>query len=103
MAKESAIQKAIKDYLNSLPYVRAVNVHGGKYGNNGEPDIDCSFRGRTVKIEVKKPGEKPKPIQQRVMNMWRKTGAIVFVATSKEEVKEKLEWYGLLNNGRDEK
>lgn len=53
---------------------------------HGQPDIfaSCPFgdhgEGIAVLIEVKRPGEKPEPIQIATMDRWRKAGAIVFWA-----------------------
>lgn len=107
---EHQIQQAILDYL---PYfgVKAFRVNSGlipqEYNGRrrmirmapaGTPDIvGCrKSDGKMVCIEVKKPGNKPTDIQVRVMDEWREYGALVFVATSVEDVQNQLkkEAYG---------
>ena len=56
-------------------------------GKHGEADIwghRCSD-GRAVYIEVKLPGEHPRPDQQKFLDAMRKTGAIAGCAHSIEE------------------
>lgn len=56
----------------------------------GEPDIDCCYRGRAVKLEVKRPGGKPTKLQEATLGKWKAAGAIVGVVHSVEDVKELL-------------
>jgi len=96
--KETTIAKAIVTFLRSLPRSWARKVHGGPYGNVGEPDIDACINGRTVKIEVKRPGaERTVTANQRVaIERWERAGAVAFVATSVEEVQQRLASEGIL-------
>ena len=94
---ESVVVRQILKYLNSLDRCRARKVHGSIY-SGGEPDIDCCFKGRSIKIEVKKPGEKvdDKGLQQKILKEWEDAGAISFWVTSIEEVVNRLSKEGLL-------
>ncbi len=90
MTNESSIVKAILRYLNSLPGCLARKRWGGGMGVAGEPDIDACFRGRSLQLEVKRPGEKPTLLQLKRLEQWREAGALVGVVTSVAEVKELL-------------
>lgn len=59
-----------------------------KMAPTGTPDIiGCHKKtGRMVLVEVKRPGKVPTPVQNMVMQDWRDAGALVFVATSIEDV-----------------
>ena len=77
---ETTITNAILKYLNGLECCRAIKVHGGYYGSNGEPDIDCVYRGRPLKIEVKVPGKVPTRLQHKRLDQWSEVGTVaVFV------------------------
>lgn len=104
-APEHAIQNAI---LSVLPYYGVyawrnnVGMASGMYkgkawfikmGKAGLPDIIGVQKrtGRMVAIEVKRPGKTPTDIQERVMGELHEYGALVFVATSVDEVIAKLQ------------
>lgn len=91
---ESTIVENIVRYLRSLPNAHARKIHGSVYGTTGEPDIDACMEGRTLKIEVKRPGyeDQLKPIQRVALQRWRDAGAIVGVATSVDDVRELIYW-----------
>ncbi len=91
MTKESAIVKAILKYLNSLPSCLARKRWGGGMGVAGEPDIDACLCGRSLQLEVKRPGEQPTPLQRKRLGEWRQAGAIVGVVTSVADVRALLE------------
>jgi len=101
---EHDIQSAI---LNILPYYGVyawrnnsgmLAVGEGKYrrmvrmGKAGMPDILGVQKntGKLVAIEVKRTGNKPTMLQEQTMNELRNYGAIVFVATSIDDVKTYL-------------
>lgn len=92
---ERAIVKAILAYLNGLPGSLARKRWGGGMGVAGDPDIDGCIRGRSLQLEVKRPGEKPTLLQVRRLEEWRKAGAIVGVVVSVDEVKDLLAKEGL--------
>ena len=91
MTNESAIVKAILGYLNALPECLARKRWGGGMGVAGEPDIDACLRGRSLQLEVKRPGQKPTPLQLKRLEQWRQAGALVAVVSSVEEVKTLLD------------
>jgi len=102
---EHDIQSAI---LNYLPYlgVKAFRINSGmmavgegkyrrmiKMAPVGTPDIiGCHKSGRMVCIEVKKPETRKNvtAYQEQAMQEWRDHGALVFVATSIQDVEKEL-------------
>ena len=90
MTKESAIVKAIRAYLNTLPRCLARKRWGGGMGVAGEPDIDACLGGRSLQLEVKRPGQHPTLLQLKRLEEWRQAGAIVGIVTSVAEVKALL-------------
>jgi hypothetical protein len=97
MTSERAIVRSILAYLNSQPGCLARKRWGGGMGVAGDPDIDACLRGRSVQLEVKRPGEKPTPLQLKRLAEWRQAGALVGVVTSVAATKTLLEENGLLN------
>jgi hypothetical protein len=66
-------------------------VHGGAHGNAGEPDIDACVRGRSVKLEAKRPGERPTPAQVGAMKRWADAGALAGWFTGNEHIVQILD------------
>ncbi len=97
MTTERAIVKAILAYLNGLPDCLARKRWGGGMGVAGDPDIDACIRGRSVQLEVKRPGGKPTALQTKRLEEWRKSGAVVATVTSVADVRAVLRQYGLVN------
>jgi hypothetical protein len=97
MTTERAIVKAILAYLNDLPGCLARKRWGGGMGVAGDPDIDACIRGRSVQLEVKRPGEKPTPLQLKRLEEWRRAGAVVAVVNSVADVRRLLQENRLLD------
>jgi hypothetical protein len=91
MTSEGAIVKAILAYLNGLPGCLARKRWGGGMGVAGDPDIDACIRGRSVQLEVKRPGEKPTPLQLKRLEEWQRAGAVVAVVHGVGETREILD------------
>ena len=96
MTSERAIVKAILTYLNGLPGCVARKRWGGGLGMAGDPDIDACCRGRSVQLEVKRPGEKPTALQLKRIEEWRQAGAITGVVTSVADVRDLLDENSML-------
>ena len=58
--------------------------------NKGLPDRAFIKNGKTVYIEYKQPGKKPKPLQSKVHQIFSDYGVKVHIATSAEETMEIL-------------
>jgi len=97
MTTERAIVKAILAYLNGLPGCLARKRWGGGMGVAGDPDIDACIRGRSVQLEVKRPGEKPTALQLKRIEEWRRAGAVVAVVNSVADVRRLLQEIRLLD------
>lgn len=96
MTTERAIVKAILAHLNGLPDCLARKRWGGGMGVAGDPDIDACVRGRSVQLEVKRPGEKPTALQVKRLEEWRRAGAITAVVNSVADVRNLLDENALL-------
>jgi hypothetical protein len=96
MTSERAIVKAILTYLNGLPGCLARKRWGGGMGVAGDPDIDACVCGRSVQLEVKRPGEAPTPLQVKRLEEWRRAGSVVGVVHSVDEVRALIEKNSLI-------
>lgn len=91
MALESTITNNIIKYLNGIKECKAEKLMGNGFQKD-KPDINGCCRGQMFKIEVKSPdhGNKPTPGQLLELKLWRKAGAVCFVAYSVEDVKKRI-------------
>lgn len=70
---------------------KQVNKRGGLFlkftspGNDGVPDRIIIDRGRVIFVELKQQGEKPRKLQQKVIERMRGHGADVRVVAGKAE------------------
>lgn len=74
--------------LRQKGYAR--KVHGGAYGNAGEPDVDAVVKGRACKFEAKTTGTKPTPVQLGAMKRWAGAGALVGWFRNNQHLEELL-------------
>jgi hypothetical protein len=88
---EAQIVKDGEVYICSLPRAYAHKVHGGPYGNAGEPDLDACVDGRTVKLEAKQPGKKPTGAQLGRLRRWAGCGALVGWFTNNDHIRQLLD------------
>jgi hypothetical protein len=105
---ESKIQNEIELALGALPGVLLLRNNCGvatfpdragrprkvRYGlGEGSPDLVLILApgGNVVALEVKRPGERPEPAQERCHAAWRTFGAHVEVVHSVEEARAALE------------
>jgi hypothetical protein len=96
---ESVIVRKIMAKLSPLCLVR--KRHGNAFGVKGDPDVyGClpmthpQWPGRHFEIEVKRPGEKPTPLQTTRLQAWEAAGAITGTAWN---VDDALRILGFLN------
>ena len=88
MQRERDIERKLKNKVEStggwcLKFLSSVS---------GVPDRLCLFMGgRAVFVEVKRPGEKPRPLQKRQIEKIRKLGFRVEVIDSEEGIQELIE------------
>ena len=96
---EQDIQKNIIDFLESKGFLAIKHNNIGIYARAGVPDIlACSNQGKFIGIEVKRPGEKPKPIQQAFLDAINQLNGVAFYAVSAEDVHRELVKRGILND-----
>lgn len=92
-------EKDIEKYLRDR--VRAIGGKAYKFvspGNDGVPDrLVCLPGGRVVFVELKAPGESPRPLQIHQIEVLRALGFWVEVIDSKEQVDYFVE--GVKSNG----
>lgn len=86
---EKAIVNTIIRWLNQQPNCYVIKTHGSMY-SAGQPDLLGCYQGRTLALEVKRPGGKPTKLQMTMLKKWEAAGAIADVVHSVEEVKEIL-------------
>lgn len=79
-ARETGLTRQILDALNGLPGTYARKIHGSVF-QSGFPDIVACHHGRSVWIEVKRPGQTPTALQAAELARWATAGAISGVAT----------------------
>jgi len=88
--RESQIQSKILTYLNSLDAWTVKLITTNK---SGAPDIVGCLQGHFIAIEVKRPGQKPRPLQLYQIEQIRRAGGVAFYADSVEKVKKYLSKY----------
>ena len=94
--KEQNVQTSIMNYIKSIGGLPIKQNQIGIYGQAGVPDIIACIKGRFVAIEVKKPGQKPKPIQVAFLEAINKKGGLAFWSDNLEKVEEELKKENLL-------
>lgn len=89
MSLETAITHSIMKYLNSIDGVIMEKVKG-EAGQSGRADINGSYKGRSVRIEVKTPDNRNKPSKKQLYNLWQwhMAGAITMVVYSLDAVQK---------------
>ena len=90
MAKEQNIQTQIQKLITKRYSGKPVN---GQYSKAGIPDILACINGRFVAIEVKQPGESPRPLQTAQINEFITAGAIAFWSDSVQHTQSTLDQY----------
>jgi hypothetical protein len=88
---EAEIVKEGELYICALPRGYAHKVHGGQFGNVGEPDLDACVDGRAVKLEAKQPGKKPTGAQLGRLRRWASVGALVGWFTNNDHIRQLLD------------
>lgn len=86
-ALEKNITKHILTWLRTQPQCYAVKTYGD-IKRQGEPDIIGCYMGKAFAFEVKRPGGKLSPLQEAILDKWRKAGAVVGVVNNLKDIKE---------------
>jgi len=91
MPLETTITKSIVTLAKSRGWW-TFKIAGGPMQMAGVPDLLLVKHGRAVFFEVKRPGQKPRPLQaQRIKEIREVGGAVAEVVTSKAEAGEILD------------
>ena len=90
MNKEQDIQTKIIEYISSIGGIAIKQNEFGIYAKAGVSDIIACVKGKFIAIEVKKPGNKPTPLQTNFINAINEIGGIAFWADNLIDVKNKL-------------
>lgn len=91
------LEKSITDSI--IAYIKQIGGQAEKVKgtaiSSGRPDINACYNGRCLRIEVKTPDNKNKASKKQKLNLrrWKKSGAIVIVAYSKQSVVRLLDCY----------
>jgi hypothetical protein len=85
---EAAIQRRILKYLNDRPRCWAAKFPGVL--QRGVPDIIGVYRGAFFALEIKRPDQKPTPLQRAVMEQIRDAGGRAEIAHGPDDIREIL-------------
>lgn len=84
---ETKIKKEIVVYLDSLkPDLWHTAMHNVGYTRKGIPDRLCCYKGLFFALEIKAPGKKPTPWQEREIADISEAGGIAQVVYSAADV-----------------
>jgi hypothetical protein len=101
MPKESTLTTKILACLRHDYGAKAEKMRGSAFATKGTPDILGCCQGRTLAIEVKRPGgeapfydHEPTPKQHYELTAWRDAGAVAGVIRSIKELGQFMETIG---------
>lgn len=83
-AAKKPLEISIENYFQDR--VKALGGREMKLGMNGWPDRIVVIQGRTGFLELKRPGETPRPLQVRRISWLRAAGALADYADTREKV-----------------
>lgn len=86
--KEKSRVGEITRYLATLPRCYFEKTSPGPWGRQGRLDITGALFGFRFEIEVKRDGTNPTPLQTETLRRWNDAGALAFVATGIDEVRD---------------
>lgn len=69
----------VRPFLNRLPNTHVVAIQ--QVALRGDSDFILCMNGAFVSLELKRPGEKPSPLQEHKLNKVKKAGGIRLVAS----------------------
>lgn len=98
--RESDVLKAVMDYLGAQGFTvfrrnTGAMVAGKRFVRFSQPGMADLWgvdrrTGRHIEVEVKRPGEKPTPLQAAWLEAMRKAGAVAFWCDSVDDCRAKL-------------
>lgn len=75
---------AMRLIKKTFPDAFITKIHGGGYQRAGLPDVYISVRGRSIWVEMKRPGADTTALQRAVLKTLASTGAFCGTAESPE-------------------
>jgi len=81
----------------------AYKVHGNEFTPRGTPDISGCYKGFSIWLETKMPGNKPTLIQWKRMRDWRRAGAFTCVPYSVQDAVQMLDHIDVCNHVTNDK
>lgn len=88
MTPETKVKKEIIAYLDTLSECWHVAYHSMGYGKRGVPDRIICYRGKFIALEIKAPGGKATPWQERCIAEINAALGDAGVVYSVDDVKE---------------
>lgn len=82
MTPETKVKKEIIAYIDTLQECWHVAFHTMGYGKRGVPDRLICYRGRFIALEIKAPGGKATPWQERCIAEINAAGGVAKVVDS---------------------
>ena len=86
---EKTITKNILKNIRTIEGVR-VSKRSTGWNRTGEPDVTGCYKGVRFELELKVPGKKPTKLQQKRLDEWRESGAVVYWT---DNVDDAMRWF----------
>jgi len=83
--------KIIKALELKFPYAFVMKTHGGAFQRSGIPDLYVSIRGKSVWIEIKRPGADTTALQKSKLEQIANTGTLCGTVESPERAIEVMQ------------
>lgn len=94
MTPETKVKKEIIKYLDTLSECFHFAVHNVGYGKRGLPDRLVCYRGRFIALEIKAPGGKATPWQERCIDEINASQGYAKVVENIAQVKDLIQFVG---------
>lgn len=94
MTETEIINKKIRPLLEGEYKMRVIKFHGNAFTEAGVADLLCCYGGLFVAMEVKKPGEEPRPNQFAFLRSVIKAGGkagVIYTDTYQQDIHKLLE------------
>jgi hypothetical protein len=87
-SEEKIVSKSVKAIRKAYPDAFVFKVHGGMYQRSGVPDLYIGVGGKSIWIEMKRPGADTTELQKFTMEQLKRQGIPCGTAESPERVLE---------------
>lgn len=82
-----------RKFVNAIKKIGGLTYKFVSPGNAGVPDRIVIYKGDVVFVELKRPGEEPRPLQKAVFDQMSANGAYIYIIDSEEDIKVFVEQY----------